>query len=557
MAGQPTVQVVQVAAAYYAATRRDDEAEQALASLDKLQISQAERHAARARHYHAAGKHDRAAEQYRAAVAAAPGDAELARGLVASLLRTGRVADAMRVAQQVAGLQRLVENAPVVDAAAKDRQVLPLVVAIVEEPEFAQAAIDALRVVAESRDGKAAPATVAGRLRPIADRAPRLLPLQRLLLNYHLAAGQSDAAVAVATRCMKAAPDSPELAQLAAEVFGAAGSWPQALAAAEQWRNLSLSDTLAADQFIAQAHVRLSDPAAALKQLEPHRAAAEAAPEAHAPVLLLRARAMLMQGELAKAGDSLWPHATRAAGWRMAWLELTSALNEQAAVESWMERLSPAIPEPSIAERLAMANTWYVASDRLKSPALFRRARAALEQLATRPDATADVFFGLAVIHEVEKRLPEAEENYRTTLRLNPQHAIAKNNLAMVITNRGGDLVEAMRLAGEAVRAQPNVASLYDTLATIQHKSRDYTNAAANLRAAIGLEPDKLAWRLNLADVLIESGDPASAGRILRETEGIVAGMKDVPAEEVQRLQSLRGRLSSARGSNQAAVTEP
>jgi Tfp pilus assembly protein PilF len=184
------------------------------------------------------------------------------------------------------------------------------------------------------------------------------------------------------------------------------------------------------------------------------------------------------------------------------------------------------------------------------------RARAILDRLTARPDAGADAFFGRAVMYEVEGDLANAEAAYRRTLQLQPGHSIAANNLAMVITKRDGDLDEAMRLAGQAVRAQPKLASFYDTLAFVQHKAKQYQNSAANLRTAASLEPDNIGWRLNLIDVLIDAGENKEALAVVRDVEAMLSGMDHVSAEDRQRLDAARRKVERV-PAGQTAATAP
>jgi cellulose synthase operon protein C len=375
-----------------------------------------------------------------------------------------------------------------------------------------------------------------------------LIPLQRFVLDRYVAARQMKEAIEIATRCMKVVPDSPELARLAAEVFAAAADWQQAISMAQQWRELSLSQPMDADLFIADVYLRLGAPDTALRQLEAYARSADASPDAFARVLFLRGKALLLKGDLAKAGDLLWPLASRSKEWRAAWVQLTDALPNAASADQWLQRVSTLVAESTVDEQIMLANGWYRAGDRLQKDArLTGRARVILDGLAVRPDASADAFFGRAVMYEVEGDLVNAERGYRRTLELQPDHLVATNNLAMVIAKRDGDLSEATGLARRAVRAQPKVASLYDTLAFVQRKAKDYQNAAANLRIAVDLEPDNVNWRLNLADILSDAGEITQALTVVRELETVLPRLTDVPAADVQRIQSARAKLQQKR----------
>jgi tetratricopeptide (TPR) repeat protein len=551
---QPGPRVVEVVAAYFAATGRPLEAESALGKLETLQLPPGGRDQILARHYELTGRTDVALRHYRAAAAADPENVQAARGLVISSLRAGRVSDALAAADALAArhpddpaIVLFRERASLLkdDATTRDPQLLPLVISLFESPESADVAAEALQLLADARRGGLSVGVVITRLRPLADRAPRLFPLQRALLDRYLATRRTQEALAVAQRCMSYAPDSPELARLTAEVFAAAGEWRQAVNVARQWRELSLSHPLDPDLFLAEGHLRLGDADAALRQLQPYVARAEARPDDFAGVVLLRARAMLARGDLDGAAALLSPLATRSKQWRLAWVQLADALPNAGAVEQWLARVTPLVAEGAGEEQIALANGWYHAAQRLnKAVALAARARAILDRLVAGPNPSADAAFGRAVMYEVEGDLPNAEIWYRRALQSRADHVIAANNLAMVIANRGGDLGEAVSLARRAVQAQPSVASLYDTLAFVQGKARDYKDAVANLRTAIRLEPANLAWRLNLIGLLSAAGDRKDAQLALREVEASLGSMSPAGPDDRKKLEALRAELA-------------
>ena len=82
-------------------------------------------------------------------------------------------------------------------------------------------------------------------------------------------------------------------------------------------------------------------------------------------------------------------------------------------------------------------------------------------------------------------RLDEAEAYFNQALALNPHHAGAKNNLAMVYLSRGERLDEAERLAKEAL-GQDGTQRAYvlDTLATLYARQGRYEEARAALAEA-------------------------------------------------------------------------
>lgn len=66
------------------------------------------------------------------------------------------------------------------------------------------------------------------------------------------------------------------------------------------------------------------------------------------------------------------------------------------------------------------------------------------------------------------RRLNDAEDEYRTALRLLPDNAEVQNNLAWLLCTRGRSLEEAEKLAASAVAKEPGNAAYADTLAAVR-----------------------------------------------------------------------------------------
>lgn len=114
----------------------------------------------------------------------------------------------------------------------------------------------------------------------------------------------------------------------------------------------------------------------------------------------------------------------------------------------------------------------------------------ALTQLANvvsrKPTAPVHTLMGM--LEESRGNASEAESNYRKALDLRPGSAIAANNLAWMIAERGnGNLDEAVRLAQVSVMRSPSTPEFYDTLGWILFKKGDKEAALDNLRRAVAL----------------------------------------------------------------------
>ncbi len=113
-----------------------------------------------------------------------------------------------------------------------------------------------------------------------------------------------------------------------------------------------------------------------------------------------------------------------------------------------------------------------------------------------------------------------------------------------------------MDLASKAVQSQPNAAAMHDTVAFVQMKRKDYKSAAASLRSAMMLEPDRFIWRFNLAEALALAGDRGEASRMLSDIVSLLPTLKSVPPDAVAQIDRLRARVQAG-AATRPATTMP
>ena len=103
----------------------------------------------------------------------------------------------------------------------------------------------------------------------------------------------------------------------------------------------------------------------------------------------------------------------------------------------------------------------------------------------------------------------QAELRYQQVLAVQPAHALALNNLAML--RLPNDPPGARALAERAVQLAPDQAALLDTLAQSLAAGNQAAKAAEWQKRAVALEPGNGGWRLNLARFYLQAGDKALA----------------------------------------------
>ena len=102
------------------------------------------------------------------------------------------------------------------------------------------------------------------------------------------------------------------------------------------------------------------------------------------------------------------------------------------------------------------------------------------------------------------KDYPAAVQYYRAAVDIQPENALALNNLAWVSGRMKSP--KALEYAEKANRLAPNQPAFMDTQAMLMAEHGDTAGATVLLRKALEIAPQAAAVRLNLATVLILSG---------------------------------------------------
>jgi len=125
-------------------------------------------------------------------------------------------------------------------------------------------------------------------------------------------------------------------------------------------------------------------------------------------------------------------------------------------------------------------------------------------------------------------RVDGAIDAYRTALTIEPDFAVAANNLAwLYAVHRPGRLAEAEQLAEAAVRVAADFAPFRDTLGWIYFLRRKLPDAQKQLEAALRLEPDNAGYTYHLGMVHFALDHPGEARKLLRRALGLDPGLAD------------------------------
>ena len=121
----------------------------------------------------------------------------------------------------------------------------------------------------------------------------------------------------------------------------------------------------------------------------------------------------------------------------------------------------------------------------------------------------------IADISLATKDMQSAEKMYNAVVQIQPENAIAYNNLAWVEgqLNKG----TAVANAEKANKLMPNQPAFMDTLANLLADKGDYIRATELQKKAVDLQADNPVFKFNLAKIYIKSGDKKQAKVLLDE----------------------------------------
>ena len=325
------------------------------------------------------------------------------------------------------------------------------------------------------------------------EAAPRLA-----LIQHHLARRHAKAALTVAQSAAAAFPDNLLILDALGRSQLAAGDSLQAI---QTFQKIASSQTASPLPHLrlAETYIASKDYAAATLSL---RRALEIAPKLlpaqRSLVQVLLARKRVKEAlEVAREVQKQRPR--EAAGYLIEG-ELQAGQKEWDAAVAAFRAAFERDHSVAVATRL---HTLYTVAGR---PADAARLAASWE--AERPRDAGFILY-LAELAMSRKEYAVAEARYRQLLTLRPQDALALNNVAWLLLQQGKP--GALPLAEKAQQLAPEQATFMDTLASALAAERQFARAMEWQYKAVAKDPDSPGLRLNLAKLLIASGDKVKA----------------------------------------------
>ena len=111
----------------------------------------------------------------------------------------------------------------------------------------------------------------------------------------------------------------------------------------------------------------------------------------------------------------------------------------------------------------------------------------------------------LGSVEELTGNVPAAIERYRQTVAVEPNHPVALNNLAYLLSNQPDRLLEASQFANRAVESSPDQPAYRDTLGWVLCQQGHYAEAVKHLEKAATLNVAPVQF--HLAYAYLKSGN--------------------------------------------------
>ena len=349
----------------------------------------------------------------------------------------------------------------------------------------------------EARIGAPA-ATVAAALREAVKVNPAEARPHIALVNQLIGTGDAQAALLAAQNATAALPNNTEVMDTLGRAELAAGDHQRALSTFKKLASLQPRNAVP-EMRMAETYAAMKDSESAARAL---RRAADLQP-GNMAVSRAQARLAVADGrpdDALKVARAMQKRAPQdATGLTIEGEIEVSRKNWDAAAAAYRASLKLA---PS-SETAAKLHTALLAA---KKPA--DADRLAADWTKGNPkDASFQYFLGDVAL--AQNDLPRAEARYRGVLDMQPDNALAMNNVAWLLAKQGKP--GALAMAQKANQLLPDRAPLIDTLSMALESENKLTEAIEAQKRAITLEPKDPGLTLRLAKLYIKTGDKTRA----------------------------------------------
>ena len=187
-------------------------------------------------------------------------------------------------------------------------------------------------------------------------------------------------------------------------------------------------------------------------------------------------------------------------------------------------------------------------------------ALAKAEPFAIKPEDKADLYFRKGALAESEKKYDQAEQLFHKVLDIDPNNAIALNNLGYMLVDKTNRYQDALKYIRKAVEVEPMNGAYLDSLGWVYFKLGQYEAAEDNLRKAVERTSTDPTVHDHLGDLYEKTGRirQAAAQWEISVSEFAKSATADVEPAEVTKVQKkLEGaRVKLAKQENHASDTK-
>src|SRR5262249_10320587 len=121
----------------------------------------------------------------------------------------------------------------------------------------------------------------------------------------------------------------------------------------------------------------------------------------------------------------------------------------------------------------------------------------------------------VGIILQAEGDENGAREQFERVLQIDPEAAVAANNLAWIYAEKGGNLDVALHLAQTAQKRLPGVPEVNDTLGFIYYKKNLAPLAISSLKVSAEKDPGNVVYHYHLGLAYASAGDSTRAKQSL------------------------------------------
>src|SRR5206468_6451989 len=189
--------------------------------------------------------------------------------------------------------------------------------------------------------------------------------------------------------------------------------------------------------------------------------------------------------------------------------------------------------DPDRLQAYSLLDELYARQDRLED------AKASFRDVLTRNRTSVGAATMIAVLLELQKRIPEAEEQYEQVLLIDSRAAVAANNLAWLYVASDRKLDEALQLAQTAQQQLSDEPNVNDTLGWIYYQKKMLAQAVPHLESSVQKSPNDPTHHFHLGMAYVQTGAWDKARESLKRAFALKADFEG--AEEAKKALGMIG----------------